>query len=527
MTKSSSVQVKPSQGMGRPMGGMMQRQHTLGQHISVQREAAGASIDAAAPSLVRDVISSPGRPLDASTRAAMEPRFGHDFSNVRVHADDRAAESARAVNANAYTAGNHVAFGRGQFAPGTMSGSNLMAHELTHVVQQSTGTVDGSPIGGGLHVSNPSDRFEQSAAATGASASTRTSTKSPPARTTNPAATTHIQRDTRDLGLTSGGTSSNQAAAVNAWSAAGSALFAGVGLIAAFQSAGAAKRQAVAAERQTEAAEDPPVAEPTTGGIAVTDADIPEIKGLNKEKVEETEVDTEEAEGQDIADTTETPATKKEKKKTHTVSTHAKRTTHKKTITPPDDTESLETYKVLGITQGKGNSATFPVSIRSVGNDIKDGGTEPPEVEGYLGGTLESNASVTFKAKPGKHLDDGSATVKLLIGGTNAPARKTSASAESFKESKPKVNSDYRVQHFGAVVTFSTRDKDGKAKQPPIVDNLKGGAEVGKTPSEPLVIVNPLGAPTPADGKPSTKEGADLSPTNLKLLRAASAGGTL
>jgi hypothetical protein len=89
------------------------------------------------PPIVHEVLGSPGRPLDAATRAFMEPRFGHDFSKVRVHSDERAAESARAVNALAYTVGDHVAFGAGQYAPGSGAGRKLLTHELVHVVQQS------------------------------------------------------------------------------------------------------------------------------------------------------------------------------------------------------------------------------------------------------------------------------------------------------------------------------------------------------------------------------------------------------
>jgi hypothetical protein len=91
---------------------------------------------AEAPSIVHDVLRSSGRPLDPQTRAFFEPRFGHEFSRVRVHADARAAASARAVNALAYTIGDHVAFGHGQYAPDTPEGRRLLAHELTHVVQQ-------------------------------------------------------------------------------------------------------------------------------------------------------------------------------------------------------------------------------------------------------------------------------------------------------------------------------------------------------------------------------------------------------
>lgn len=78
-----------------------------------------------------------GRPLDAATRAFMEPRFGHDFSAVRVHADTDASESAHSVGALAYTVGNHVVFGAGRYSPGSREGSLLLAHELAHVVQQS------------------------------------------------------------------------------------------------------------------------------------------------------------------------------------------------------------------------------------------------------------------------------------------------------------------------------------------------------------------------------------------------------
>jgi hypothetical protein len=104
----------------------------------VQRNVgANAAGPAAAPAIVQDVVSSPGEPLDAGTRAFFEPRFGHDFSRVRVHSDRHAAESARAVNALAYTVGPDVAFGAGQYRVNSTEGRRLLAHELTHVVQQS------------------------------------------------------------------------------------------------------------------------------------------------------------------------------------------------------------------------------------------------------------------------------------------------------------------------------------------------------------------------------------------------------
>ncbi len=102
----------------------------------LQRDATGASDLAVAPSIVHDVLSSPGQPLDPATRLFMEPRFGHDFSGVRVHTDGQAAASARDVSANAYTVGRNMVFGAGRFAPETHEGRRLIAHELTHVVQQ-------------------------------------------------------------------------------------------------------------------------------------------------------------------------------------------------------------------------------------------------------------------------------------------------------------------------------------------------------------------------------------------------------
>ena len=92
-------------------------------------------------------MASPGQPLDAETRALMEPRFGYDFSRVRLHAGGVAAQSAAELNAQAYTYGNHIVFGAGQFAPQGKSGRKLIAHELTHVVQQGQNarTVQRSP----------------------------------------------------------------------------------------------------------------------------------------------------------------------------------------------------------------------------------------------------------------------------------------------------------------------------------------------------------------------------------------------
>jgi hypothetical protein len=134
--------------------GVLQRNCSCGQHTVAGGECEGCSqrhvLQRAArnsqpatrdfegtPPIVHEVLNSPGWPLDGATRAFMEPRFGYDFSRVRVHTDARAGESAQAVNALAYTVGTDVVFRSGHYAPATLRGNQLLAHELTHVVQQS------------------------------------------------------------------------------------------------------------------------------------------------------------------------------------------------------------------------------------------------------------------------------------------------------------------------------------------------------------------------------------------------------
>jgi Domain of unknown function (DUF4157) len=89
-----------------------------------------------APSVVHEALRSPGQPLDAATRAYFESHIRHDFSQVRVHADTQAAAAAESVRAHAFTVGQNVVFGAGRFAPASNDGRKLLAHELTHVVQQ-------------------------------------------------------------------------------------------------------------------------------------------------------------------------------------------------------------------------------------------------------------------------------------------------------------------------------------------------------------------------------------------------------
>jgi hypothetical protein len=119
---------------------------------------AGGRLSETVPSSVRQTLDTPGQPLDAPTRAYMEPRFGQDFSGVRVHNSPEAARSARDVNALAYTAGRDIAFGAGQYAPNTGRGRQLLAHELAHVVQQQH-----APAPAADSISQPSDRDESAA----------------------------------------------------------------------------------------------------------------------------------------------------------------------------------------------------------------------------------------------------------------------------------------------------------------------------------------------------------------------------
>jgi hypothetical protein len=111
---------------------------------------------------VNEVLRSPGQPLDATTRALMEPRYGRNFSEVRVHTGSRASDSARAVGALAYTVGRDVVFGDGNYSPGTREGRSLLAHELTHVAQSAGAAPGQSPI----TIGPERDHFEAEADAT-------------------------------------------------------------------------------------------------------------------------------------------------------------------------------------------------------------------------------------------------------------------------------------------------------------------------------------------------------------------------
>lgn len=137
--------------------------------LALQRSVGNAAVSAAMG--VRRNGRSPrevvgrggGHPLPPGLRSDMESRLGHDFSDVRVHSDAAAGESARTVGAEAYTSGSEVVFGPGRFSPGTDTGRTRLAHELTHVVQQRAGRVSATPVGDGLALSHPGDAFEREA----------------------------------------------------------------------------------------------------------------------------------------------------------------------------------------------------------------------------------------------------------------------------------------------------------------------------------------------------------------------------
>jgi hypothetical protein len=124
------------------------RSSTTVARVTLQRKARLGDGDTPdqAPLIVREVLGSPGQPLETRTRAFFEERFGHDFSGVRVHTNEKAAQSARAVDAQAYTVGRNIVFDRGHYIPRTRAGRDLLAHELAHVVQQGSRAQSGSDL---------------------------------------------------------------------------------------------------------------------------------------------------------------------------------------------------------------------------------------------------------------------------------------------------------------------------------------------------------------------------------------------
>ena len=158
-------------------------------------QAASPSATNSVPPIVHDVLSSPGQALDAGTRAFVEPRFGHDFSRVRVHADEKAAESAQAVNALAYTVRQDIVFGTGQYKPETSEGRYLLAHELTHTIQQSMADQSSSLQ---LSPSQSEDQLEQQAESIARAVATPSLSSQQAAPIVSATASLHVARKEAD-----------------------------------------------------------------------------------------------------------------------------------------------------------------------------------------------------------------------------------------------------------------------------------------------------------------------------------------
>jgi Domain of unknown function (DUF4157) len=167
---ASTARSAPAQSIGATTHPVLSLQRVVGNR-AVQRliqtgveGTFGQDAERTPGAIVNETLNAPGEALDPTVRTLMESRFGVDFGGVRVHTDAGAAESAGAIQAHAYTSGQDVVFAQGRYAPGTAEGQRLLAHELTHVVQQAAGPVAGTPTAdGSLSISDPEDAFEQAA----------------------------------------------------------------------------------------------------------------------------------------------------------------------------------------------------------------------------------------------------------------------------------------------------------------------------------------------------------------------------
>ncbi|GEM_PF-2538058 len=145
MSMENQMEAKPKASFTAVSSGLLQRNcSSCHKKRILQRSALQNKPEIASP-IVHEALRSPGKPLDANVRTLMEPRFGHDFSEVRIHNDEKADESARMVNALAFTVGDNIAFAGGRYVPDSENGQRLIAHELTHVVQQSRGSIGSDP----------------------------------------------------------------------------------------------------------------------------------------------------------------------------------------------------------------------------------------------------------------------------------------------------------------------------------------------------------------------------------------------
>jgi hypothetical protein len=176
--------------------------------LQLQRSAGNAAVARALGeqrSPVLDVVGrGGGRPLDGGVRQQMEGAFGESFGDVRIHTGPEASRSAESVQARAYTVDNEIVFGDSAYTPGTDDGDRRLAHELTHVVQQRQGPVDGTPQEDGIAVSSPADRFERAARANAdrVVSDIRSEHTAPPRRATvarRRSSQVSVQRESADL----------------------------------------------------------------------------------------------------------------------------------------------------------------------------------------------------------------------------------------------------------------------------------------------------------------------------------------
>lgn len=171
--------------------------------VTVQRSAVlTPSEPASLTEGVHAALESGGQALDQDVLATMETRLGHDFSQVAIHTDARAEESAAALSARAYTVGRDVVFGPGAYNPRTSEGQELLAHELTHVAQQAAGPVAGAPVEEGLAVSDASDPYEQAAEQTARASAGARAAGSPASGEGQPADTASVQLSVQRCGAT-------------------------------------------------------------------------------------------------------------------------------------------------------------------------------------------------------------------------------------------------------------------------------------------------------------------------------------
>ena len=136
MRMPDPASVRSSVDSARGTSVTIQRQCTTNEDQEWRRKAKDSFTETSGADLVSATVRQSGRPLDSDSRNFFEPRFGRDFGAVRIHTNAQAADSARSINARAYTVGSNVVFNSGQYTPQSDQGRRLLAHELTHVVQQ-------------------------------------------------------------------------------------------------------------------------------------------------------------------------------------------------------------------------------------------------------------------------------------------------------------------------------------------------------------------------------------------------------